>query len=149
MAVAVILAVLDWAAVAAGSRLLERVVVRWLGDRRAEERRTLIVGAGRSGRSLHRELRETPGDRVVGFVDDNPRLRRRRLQGLPVRGTLAEIESVLADTRPDVVLVTIPEAAQERLDLVVDACLAAGVDCRFVRRAIDPAPRVALGTVAE
>ena len=35
-------------------------------------RRVLIVGAGRSGRSLARELRETPGMRVVGFLDDNP-----------------------------------------------------------------------------
>ena len=38
--------------------------------RRSDQERTLIVGAGRSGRSLLRELRETPGVRVIGFVDD-------------------------------------------------------------------------------
>ena len=52
-----------------------------LRDRAA--RRSLIVGAGRTGRSLMRELRETAGERVVGFVDDNPRLRRRRVHGSP------------------------------------------------------------------
>ena len=52
--------------------------------------RTLIVGAGRTGRSLMRELRETPGERVVGFLDDDPRLWRRRLQGVPVLGTADE-----------------------------------------------------------
>jgi UDP-GlcNAc:undecaprenyl-phosphate GlcNAc-1-phosphate transferase len=136
-------------ALIAASRLAERVVVRWLGDRSAEERRVLIVGAGRAGRSLHRELRETPGERVVGFVDDNPRLRRRRLQGLPVRGTLAEMRPILEDVRPDVVFVTIPYAPRERLDPVVDTCIAAGVDCRFVRRQIDLDPRVALGAAVE
>jgi UDP-GlcNAc:undecaprenyl-phosphate GlcNAc-1-phosphate transferase len=136
-------------ALIAASRLAERVVVRWLGGRSAEARRVLIVGAGRSGRSLHRELRETPGERVVGFVDDNPRLRRRRLQGLPVRGTLAEMRSILAEARPDLVYVTIPNAPRERLDLVVDECVAAGVDCRLVRRQIEVDPRVALGAAVE
>src|SRR3954451_10837241 len=80
----------------AGSRFGERALLRWRGTRSAgTERRSLIVGAGRSGRSLHRELLDTPGQRVVGYLDDNPRLRRRRLQGLPVRGTLGEIERVL------------------------------------------------------
>ena len=123
--------------------------MRWLGDRRAEGRRTLIVGAGRSGRSLHRELRETPGERVVGFVDDNPRLRRRRLQGLPVRGTLGEMRPILAEVRPDVVFVTIPNAPRDRLDPLLDACVAAGVDCRFVRREIEDGRRVALGAAVE
>ncbi len=132
-----------------GSRLAERVAVRWLGDRRAEGRRTLIVGAGRSGRSLHRELRETPGERVVGFVDDNPRLRRRRLQGLPVRGTLGEMRPILAEVRPDVVFVTIPNAPRDRLDPLLEACVAAGVDCRFVRREIEDGRRMALGAAVE
>jgi UDP-GlcNAc:undecaprenyl-phosphate GlcNAc-1-phosphate transferase len=134
----------------AGSRLAERVVFRWLGARSAgTERRTLIVGAGRSGRSLHRELRETPGERVVGFVDDNPRLRRRRLQGLPVRGTLDEMPRILETSRPDVVFVTIPDASRERLDALVDACAGAGIACRFVRRELDLDPRAVLGAVVE
>jgi UDP-GlcNAc:undecaprenyl-phosphate GlcNAc-1-phosphate transferase len=133
----------------AGSRLAERVVMRWVGHRQAEGRRTLIVGAGRSGRSLHRELRETPGERVVGFVDDNPRLRRRRLQGLAVRGTLTEMRTILEEVRPDTVLVTIPDAPRDRLDPVLEACIAAGVDCRFVRREIDLDPHVALGAAFE
>jgi hypothetical protein len=56
-----------------------------------------------------------------------------------------EIESVLAKTRPDTVLVTIPDAPRERLGLVIDACTMAEVPCRFVRRETDLDPRVALG----
>ncbi len=131
------------------SRFGERGILHWHARRRRDEARTLIVGAGRSGRSLHRELRETPGERVVGFVDDNPRLRRRRLQGVPVRGSLAEAARVIEQLRPDVVLVTIPNAPRERLDLVLDACEATGASCRFVTRRIESDPRAVMGAAAE
>src|SRR5207248_5205993 len=103
------------------SRFWERAFVRAVATLtgRADWHRTLIVGAGRGGRSLLRELRETAGEQVVGFVDDDPRLVRRRLQGVPVLGGCEEIEAVLADARPDVVLVTIPDAPRERLNAIV------------------------------
>ena len=107
------------------------------------------MGAGRGGRSLLRELRETPGEQVVGFVDDDPRLRRRRLQGVPVLGGTDDIGRVLERTEPDVVLVTIPNAERERLDTVVAACNEADVPCKFVRREVDLDPRVVLGSATE
>jgi UDP-GlcNAc:undecaprenyl-phosphate/decaprenyl-phosphate GlcNAc-1-phosphate transferase len=133
------------------SRFWERGAVRFLGSfvARGTRRRTLIVGAGRAGRSLLRELRETPLEQVVGFVDDDPRLRGRRLQGVAVAGGSAEIERVLESARPDTVLVTIPDAPRERLDRIIQACAHAEVPCRFVRRHTDLDPRVVLGAAAE
>jgi UDP-GlcNAc:undecaprenyl-phosphate/decaprenyl-phosphate GlcNAc-1-phosphate transferase len=133
------------------SRFAERALFRahaTIRDRH-ERRRALLVGAGRSGRSLLRELRETPGEHVVGFVDDDPRLRSRRMQGVPVLGSLQEIERVLAQSQPDLVLVTIPAAPRDRLDLVVQACERAQVPCRFVRRDLDLDPVVAMGAAIE
>ncbi len=133
------------------SRFGERALFRVLSTLkdRSGRRRTLIVGAGRSGRSLARELRESPGEQVVGFVDDDPRLYRRRLLGVPVRGGSADISRILAGTRPDAVLVTIPQAPSDRLDAVVQACAAADVPCRFVRRETDLDPLVVLGTARQ
>jgi UDP-GlcNAc:undecaprenyl-phosphate/decaprenyl-phosphate GlcNAc-1-phosphate transferase len=133
------------------SRFWERAFVRAVSTLtgRSERHRTLIVGAGRGGRSLLRELRETAGEQVVGFVDDDPRLARRRLQGVPVLGGLMEIEAVLARARPDTVLVTIPQAPRERLSLVIDTCALAEVPCRFVRRETDLDPRIVLGASAD
>jgi UDP-GlcNAc:undecaprenyl-phosphate GlcNAc-1-phosphate transferase len=133
------------------SRFGERALDRGLGGLRGQGdlHRTLIIGAGRSGRSLMRELRETPGERVVGLVDDDPMLRRRRIQGTPVLGTLDEIGWALGRARPDVVLVTIPDADRGRLDPVLEACERAGVPCRFVRREIDLDPRVVLGAAGK
>jgi UDP-GlcNAc:undecaprenyl-phosphate GlcNAc-1-phosphate transferase len=138
------------AAAVAASRLGERALLtsaRSFRDR--DGRRSMIVGAGRTGRSLLRELRETPGERVVGLVDDNPSLRRRRMYGVPVRGGTHELDRLLERHRPDVVLVTIPDAPQERLDEIVRVAERHHVDCRFVRREIDLDPRVILGAGSE
>ena len=110
------------------SRFAERVIV--VGAQSVRDRtgrRSIIVGAGRTGRSLMRELRETAGERVLGFVDDNPRLRRRKIHGVQVLGGLDEMARVLERIEPDIVLVTIPDAPRDRLDPVVAACEQAGV----------------------
>jgi UDP-GlcNAc:undecaprenyl-phosphate/decaprenyl-phosphate GlcNAc-1-phosphate transferase len=118
-----------------------------LGTTRGDQRRVLVVGAGRSGRSLARELNETADTRVVGFVDDNPRLRRRRIHGVTVHGGFDDLERLLVEMRIEEVLVTIPAAAPERLEAIVAACNEAGVDCRFVRREIAPPPSLAGASV--
>jgi FlaA1/EpsC-like NDP-sugar epimerase len=133
------------------SRFGERALFRALTTLKDREsrRRTLIVGAGRGGRSLLRELRETAGEQVVGFVDDDPRLRRRRMQGVPVLGGSFEVDRILRGSQPDVVLVTIPDAPHERLDAVVRSCTHAGVPCRFVRRDLNLDPVAVLGVAAK
>jgi UDP-GlcNAc:undecaprenyl-phosphate GlcNAc-1-phosphate transferase len=133
------------------ARFSERAVGRGLASfvGRRNQRRALIVGAGLSGRSLLRELRETPGERVVAFVDDDPTLRNRRIQGVPVVGRLDEIGWAVGRVSPDTVLVTIPDAPRDRLDAVLEACTRSGVTCRFVRRQMDLDPAVVLGHVAE
>jgi UDP-GlcNAc:undecaprenyl-phosphate GlcNAc-1-phosphate transferase len=129
------------------SRFAERAILRGLElARQNESRRVLIVGAGRTGRSLLRELRETTGERVVGFVDDSPSLRGRRLNGVRVVATTAGIEQALERVRPDVVLITIPDAPRERLDAIVKACALRETTCRFVQRDADVDPRVILTT---
>ena len=133
------------------SRLGERAIAPLLGTlaRPEERRRSLIVGAGRGGRSLLRELRETPGQQVIGFIDDDPRLRHRRVHGVQILGSASEIEAVLARREPDIVFVTIPDAPRERLDFVVSGCERAGIACSFVRRQIDLDPAVVLGHASE
>ena len=117
-----------------------RLTLRLLPEaqaRRGHRRRVLIAGAGRAGRGLARELREGREARVVGFLDDNPRVRRRRILGISVVGSLDETDRAIAVTRAEEVLVTIPAAARDRLDAVVQASEAAGVPCRIVRRHVE------------
>jgi len=96
-------------------------------------RRVLVVGAGRAGRAVARDLREGGEAHVVGYLDDNPRLRRRRLQGVPVLGPTDDVTGVLASSRADELVVTIPDAPADRLELLTEACVAAHVPWRVVR----------------
>jgi UDP-GlcNAc:undecaprenyl-phosphate GlcNAc-1-phosphate transferase len=128
-----------------GARFAERAMLRGLEiARHNTNRRVLIVGAGRTGRSLLRELRETPGERVVGFVDDDPALRGRRLSGIRVTGNTSSLDPLLERLEPDIVFVTIPDAPQELLEKIVTACAMREVTCRFVKRDVDVDPRIVL-----
>jgi UDP-GlcNAc:undecaprenyl-phosphate GlcNAc-1-phosphate transferase len=133
-------------ALVTASRLALRLLPELAGLRsRGTRRRVVVVGAGRAGRSLVRELREDASAIVVAFVDDNPALRGRRVQGVAVVGGMPEIAAVLETSRPAEVLVSIPNAPQERLGPVVQACADAEVPCRFVRRHTETMAPVAEG----
>jgi FlaA1/EpsC-like NDP-sugar epimerase len=129
-------------ALVTASRLTLKALPHLRAATSGERERVLVVGAGRHGRSVVRELREA-GARVVGLVDDNPALRRRRIGGVTVLGAVDEIAAVLTASRPDEVLVTIPDADADRLATVVQACEAAGVPCRFVHRRTETPARLA------
>ena len=131
------------------SRFAERGLVIGTQARDGTVRKALIVGAGRTGRSLMRELRETPGERVLGFIDDNPLLRRRAFNGVKVLGRTEELPRILERAEPDIVLVTIPDAARDVLDTLVATCAEHDVTCRFVRRELDLDPHVAFGAASE
>jgi FlaA1/EpsC-like NDP-sugar epimerase len=117
--------------------VVSRVLVRLVPEAgRGEDdgrRRVVIVGAGRAGRGIARDLRDAGDARVVGFLDDNPRLGRRRVQGVPVLGTTEDAASVLAAARADELVVTIPDASEELLERVAQACDVARIPCRVVR----------------
>ena len=123
-----------------GARLGFRAVIEWRDGGRSEPTtsRVIIVGAGRLGRSYAREARETPGLRIVGFLDDNPALRGRRIAGQRVLGPLNEIERVLSQTDATEVIVTIADAPHERLAQLGAACADAGVTCTLMSRRLEP-----------
>jgi UDP-GlcNAc:undecaprenyl-phosphate GlcNAc-1-phosphate transferase len=128
------------ATLAAVSRWCVRLVPEAGGGPEDGRRRVLVVGAGQVGRGVARDLRGDADAHVVGFLDDNPRLRRRRVQGVPVLGTIADADAVLSSTRADEVVVTIPDANMDRLDALARACGAAGVAQRVVRERPQPSP---------
>ena len=77
---------------------------------------------------------------MIGFLDDNPQVRRRRVLGVWRLGSLDEAASHIAAARPDEVLVTIPDVAPGRLSIVQTASREAGLPCRLVRRTTEPSP---------
>ncbi len=111
---------------AVGARLGQRL----LPSSQGAQRRVLIVGADAHGQGVARSLRNE-GARVVGFVDDDARLQRRRVQGVPVVGTTADVAGALGTLTPDEVMVSAEATHSSSLDSVKQACVAAGVPLRL------------------
>jgi FlaA1/EpsC-like NDP-sugar epimerase len=115
----------------AGARLLARTILERPGPRAlvARGKEALVVGAGEAGQLIVKEMLRGPalGYTPIGIVDDDPRKGRLRLHGIKVVGTTVELPGILADTRPDEVIIAIPSAAGETRARIVAACRDAGV----------------------
>ena len=100
---------------------------------RKDERSVLIVGAGDGGRLVLREIVRNRGLGLqpVGFLDDDPRKRGLRIEGVKVRGdTEDELPRVLGETEPDEVIIAIPSAPGSTRARVVRECRTRGIPVR-------------------
>ncbi|MCZ2095653.1 MAG: polysaccharide biosynthesis protein, partial [Anaerolineae bacterium] len=97
----------------AGGRVAYRMFKehRLYGGLNAEGKPVVIVGAGRGGAMLVRELDRVPDWRVVGFVDDDPGKWGREVLGKPVLGAIDTLPRALADEKARHVILAIPSAS--------------------------------------
>jgi FlaA1/EpsC-like NDP-sugar epimerase len=98
-----------------------------------DARGVLIVGAGDGGRLLLREVLRNPQLRLapLGFVDDDPRLRGIRVEGVKVLGdTDGDLVRILDEVEPDEVLIAIPSASGTLRARVAGACRSRGIPVR-------------------
>jgi dTDP-glucose 4,6-dehydratase len=96
--------------------------------------RVLIYGAGDSGEQIVRQMlldsnaQFTP----VGFLDDNSRKRRLRIQGIRVLGNLQSFEKVVRGTRADTVVVAIAGVSAKQLLELDNRASALGISLRVI-----------------
>jgi FlaA1/EpsC-like NDP-sugar epimerase len=95
-------------------------------------RRVLIVGAGDGGRLVLREIVRNPGLGLdpVGFVDDDPRKRGVRIDGVRVLGGTADLPRILDEAEPDELTIAIPSAPGQVRAKVVRAARDRGIPVR-------------------
>ncbi|MBS1723708.1 MAG: polysaccharide biosynthesis protein [Armatimonadetes bacterium] len=93
---------------------------------RRNQRRILIVGAGDLGESLLREIvrTESSDSQVVGFIDDDPRLHKTTIHGIPILGGLEHIRQICDEQNVAEIWIALPEASEEELRRVFHACIA-------------------------
>ena len=114
-----------------------RLWYRWFKDRRLDfgaGQRVLIVGAGRAGEMLVRDLlRDRQAGYVpVAFADDKPRRQGAVVHGVPIRGTGAEIPRIVEVFGIDLILLAVPSASAREMQRLVGLCEAAGKPFRTV-----------------
>jgi nucleoside-diphosphate-sugar epimerase len=80
---------------------------------------TLIYGAGSTGSSLAQALRSSPQVRLVGFVDDDPRLHGRTIQTLTIASP-PSLPGLIERHRVRQVLLALPSIGRSRKRQLVD-----------------------------
>lgn len=130
--------IIDWMltiGLVAGSRVAWRVLREGLlrGRGARGRKQVLIVGAGRAGVALAKDLMTTHREEVevIGFVDDDPDKQRATLLGRPILGTTKDLPEIRHTLPVDQVIAAIPSAPPRVLRRIAE--LARGVrDFRVV-----------------
>jgi FlaA1/EpsC-like NDP-sugar epimerase len=98
----------------------------------SRSRRVLVVGAGDAGALVVRELQKNPQLNLipVGFLDDNPTKQRQQIHGVPIVGTITDIDRILDKLRVDEVIIAIPSAPGRVVRTVADISRLKGIPFR-------------------
>ena len=117
-----------------GMFTLRFIVRSWRWGRkpvRDQDNRAIIFGVGSMGRALVRSLNQdtTEGERYapVALIDDDPRKRRLRVEGLRVSGTRKDIAAIATRSNARSLIITATRMSSEDIREVSNAARAAGL----------------------
>ena len=93
-----------------GTRASFRAMNLVAAARSKRSRRVLVYGAGQFGQTLVREMRANAlwNMNPVAFIDDDPMKKRRWIMGVPVRGTLDDLEETMQQYSVDEIVLSSP-----------------------------------------
>ena len=132
-----------------------RLLYRWRKDRglyRPAGRNALIVGAGRAGEMLVRDLLRNPafGYQPVGFIDDDDVKKGREIHGIRVLGNVSKIPRLIERSDVDLVLLAIPSATSRQMRRIVELCEQSNVPMKTLPSLKDlPSGRAGLSALRE
>ena len=95
---------------------------------------TLIVGAGRAGNLIVRELKGNAalGYNPVGFVDDDISKKGMNMQGVKVLGTTANLPELIEKYSVSRILIAAPSARGDEVRYIVDKCRESKVEFQIL-----------------
>lgn len=120
-------------ALLSGVRLLSRVVSESVRKDEASGKRVILIGAGFAAQMIIREFaRYGSGYRILGCLDDDDTKRGIRIHGVPVLGSLGQLNEIVEELSIDEVLIVVPSATGTQMRRFVEACNVAKVSFRTV-----------------
>ena len=117
-------------------RMVSRTLleIQGLGARTEKRKRILIVGAGRSGEMLIRQILSDPllQYNVVGLIDDDPVKINRSIHGIRVMGDRTSIPKIVRSDNIDEIIIAVPSAKSSDMQKIVELCGRSGAVFRTV-----------------
>lgn len=94
-----------------------------------DKKRALIIGAGEAGRSVVSQMRNLGKFDCwpIGYLDDDPAKQNNYYSGIPVLGTINDLQDVVARYDIEQILIAIPSADSEVTRKISQMCLKSGI----------------------
>ena len=97
----------------------------------------LILGAGKAGEMLVRDILRDSSYSPIGFLDDNPKLQGLKIHGIPILGLISDLTHLPILESIDVIVIAIPSANNFQMRKIVSICEASGIPFRTLPRLQD------------
>jgi len=130
--------IIDWfiiVCLVGGSRFLYRLFREFYPVRALkEQKKVLIVGAGRAGEMLLREMKHNAriGYDPVGFLDDDTAKKGMRIHGVPVLGKITDLTRIVDKKGIEEAVIAIPSLTGKEMKKIMQLCDDAGIVCKTV-----------------
>lgn len=123
-----------------GGRLLfrflkERIVMReFLGGEDQDIKNVLIVGAGRAGEKLLRDIYTTPALKlkVIGLIDDDKYKKNALIHNSKIFGNTNLIPKIVREYQVDKIFIAVPSASGDDVKRIVDFCKETDVEIKIL-----------------
>jgi FlaA1/EpsC-like NDP-sugar epimerase len=119
----------------AGMRFTSRLIrEKFRPEYKIVRRKALIVGAGEAGVIVLREsrLNAKANIEIVGFIDDDPRKRNLRIQGVSILGACKDIPAIVNEYGIEEVIIAIPSANGQVIRSIIAHCKIPSLKIRIV-----------------
>ncbi len=112
----------------------ERAEIRKLRPHSKPQVRTLLVGAGRGGVMVAKEIAGRPelGILPVGFIDDDPDKRGSSVHGITVLGSSRDLARIARDRGAKQAIITVANAPGAAVRTISAACQEAGLQVKVI-----------------
>jgi FlaA1/EpsC-like NDP-sugar epimerase len=142
MTLSVQMILLTWLIIVTGLYSL-RLVLGAIQDNRGElnekGKRTLIVGAGKAGLLVLKELRKNVNSPLypIAFIDDDLEKQHFSFYGVIVAGTRKEMVHVIKQYKIETVVIAIPSAPGSEITKIMNICKDHNIEVKILPRIID------------
>lgn len=95
----------------------------------------LIVGAGDCGALIAREMRTGDsfrGNRIVGFIDDDPNKQKMQIAGLPVMGDRSVIQNIVDIHKINDIIIAMPSVRRAAVTEILNICKQTGAKVKII-----------------
>ncbi|WP_298787511.1 nucleoside-diphosphate sugar epimerase/dehydratase [uncultured Marinococcus sp.] len=122
-----------------GSRMVWRLYRDTYITNNKDGKKTLIVGAGSAGTMVARQLNQETNSGLlpVAFLDDNPSKHGLEIMGMPVFGSIKDVEQAVEKYFIEHIIIAVPSLESEELNQIVNVCAETKVKTQTLPRMED------------